>query len=78
MDGKKWDNVKPHFAIVSPGNAPKGLDTCDWPAWMKKEDGGVAFIKMPPLHPDLLRTTRWSERLEKQDKDGDRWKAVRA
>jgi hypothetical protein len=78
-DPKRWGGkVEPHFAIVSPKNRPVGLKTQNWPRWMLKENGQIPFIQMPPLHRQLLRTTRWNDELGKASQGGDRWKAVRA
>jgi hypothetical protein len=31
LKGTEWDNIVPHFAIVSPKKRPKGLKVGDWP-----------------------------------------------
>lgn len=55
QDGKKWPDVVPYFAIVSP-TRPRRLNTADWPSWMLGANG-IPRIEME-MGLDLKRITR--------------------
>lgn len=57
-NGKKWEGVIPHFAIISP-QKPERIDSRSWPAWLKR-DGEVTWIEMP-IPDNLQRITRCDE-----------------
>jgi len=49
FDGKKWDNVIPHFIITSPIE-PSKITYDNWPTWMKVNDS-VAWLELEiPSH----------------------------
>jgi hypothetical protein len=55
--GKKWNNVIPHFAIISP-HKPIYLETDNWSDWMKP-DGNVKWLELKL--PESLRIIRCDE-----------------
>lgn len=67
-DGKKWDNVMPHFIIASP-NEPIHLKTEDWPDWMKP-NGYIKWLKL--ILPPFVRVIRCDEQ-GKITEDGKYW-----
>lgn len=55
-DGKKWDGVVPHFALMSPYRPTKRLNHECWPDWMHP-DGKVTWMKLD-MHEPLKKVTR--------------------
>lgn len=70
QDGVRWQDVKPHFVILSPRQS-KHLHVSKWPAWMSI-DGNIPWIRMEVPH-NLIKVTRCNKD-GKADKAGAYWK----
>lgn len=71
-DGKKWQNVVPHFVLMSP-REPEKLVTIHWPQWMKPRDKAT-WIKLD-VPVQLQKITRCNDQGEAA-KQGKYWTAV--
>ncbi len=72
VDGNKYTEVIPHFAIISP-KRPVGIRTNNWPSWVLC-DGKIPWIKMP-IPDELKRITRCDE-TGKSSADGRWWRTA--
>lgn len=55
-DPKRWNGVRPYFAITSPKESIS-LKNTDWPKWMKR-DGQILQIELPIRKAELRHVTR--------------------
>lgn len=46
-EGRRFEAVLPHFVLMSPRRPTSRLRTQDWPNWMKRPDGAVAWLELP-------------------------------
>ncbi len=70
-DGKRFDGVAPHFAMLSP-RPPQLLGQTEWPSWMRP-GGNAVWIELPI--PERLRKVTRCDDHGKADWQGEFWKA---
>lgn len=78
-DGLRWNHVKPAFFVMSPispnvmsPSSLKGIDTSDWPTWMKCGNHDPKWIPLQmPLYPSqfarVIRCSQGGERTRSGD-----------
>jgi len=68
-DGKRWQNIVPHFILISP-NISKGLSSREWPEWMAP-NGLIKWITLPGT--EKKESVYRCDEKGKSSKDGRYW-----